>query len=132
MECEKCESGFFMLEGTNICHEDCPTGFEKDGQACVFSESIEITFDVTVNDHISHGFSLIAEELRPSETNPKIFSNRGMYFDGSNYLELDKLTLNHSFTISMWIRVLDNGNIFSISKDLRDEQHAENYLNIKA
>lgn len=132
-----------MQEETSICMNHCPTGFKIEGQNCVASLSIEITFDTNFSYSESRGFQLIAQELsnptlnfksfsNSAEKGPKIFKDRGLYFDGSTNLELDKLILNQTFTIAFWLRAIADGAIFSISQGGNGEEQSENFIDIKA
>jgi hypothetical protein len=50
------------------------------------------------------------------EADPTTTYLRGLWYDGVNDQSLlENFVLHHTFTVSMWIRAEDNGNLFSIS-----------------
>jgi hypothetical protein len=56
---------------------------------------------------------------------------RGLQFDGTKYLNVTGLTFSSTFSITAWIRVDGNSNIFSISRTdpAIDTAEEENVLN---
>jgi hypothetical protein len=71
--------------------------------------------------------------VRPTDDTsaPIPLHRRGLQFDGTSYLNIDALHLTTTFTISAWVRIDGNSNIFSISRtgaDI-DSENEENLLN---
>ena len=56
---------------------------------------------------------------------------RGIWFDGDSYIVLEGLILHHTFTLSFWVRVTNDGNLFSVNKQGEAVAGDEDFFNIK-
>lgn len=72
----------------------------------------------------------IAESAEPNAPVP--IWRRGYWFDGTSYLTINNLIMNHSFTVSMWIRPsAENDELFTINFNDSSAVGNEQLLNIR-
>lgn len=68
----------------------------------------------------------------PDPNAPVPIWRRGYWFDGSSYLTIRNLILNHSFTVSLWIRpTAQNNELFTINYNDSSAVGIEQLLNIR-
>lgn len=101
---------------SSVCLRQCPYGFTTSPCTPVSTALISINFNSdfsgvygimqTSSDPLSYHFF-----ENPDVDDPIPAKNRGMYFDGSQYLvSTSNVYLSHSFSMGLWINAM-NGNI---------------------
>ena len=118
VDCRLCDEGYVYMPSSTICTANCPTGFTNDGvicsgvAGCIFS--LEFTNDQlflgpwtdTINELVMTG----------SADGPFQVFDRGIWFDGvDDFLSVADFTLNHSFTINIWLRPFTAFDVYSSS-----------------
>lgn len=119
-----------MAPDASVCLRNCPTGFSKEGTDCVGTATsvVDLTFRTTATTLSANGVTVSPAD---TTTAPIPLYRRGLQFDGSRYLNIEGLQLPSTFTISAWVRITGNSNIFSISRtggDI-DTEKEEDLLN---
>jgi hypothetical protein len=67
---------------------------------------------------MGEGLRAVGYKPLVASADPTYFRDRGVWFNGeSTFLGLPSLVLNHTFSVQLWIRAIDNGNLFSISRN---------------
>jgi hypothetical protein len=67
-------------------------------------------------------------ETADDSFDPTPIYKRGLWFDNS-YMIVRNISLNNSFSISLWARVSGAGNLYSINRSSSTEIGIENYFN---
>ena len=101
--CSSCNLGYFLIPGTTICEDHCPSALEKGtDHTCLESPEKEICF-VFDDKPIERTVNEVTIVL---DTEPKPFMGyeRGIYFDGDTRLKLENLVLNTQFTLEFIVR----------------------------
>lgn len=107
-----------MQINSKICLPFCPSGFiEYDGK-CVIEEEIAcITLDSHKYEKKYPGFEIFAGATRDSGADdPTLVYGRGQWFDGDDFITLENLILNQSFSIQFWARPESGGDVFSVNR----------------
>jgi hypothetical protein len=112
--CTECTEGFFLQDGADICLNGCSNGFtsntvthECDADPAP-TETACYTFDANIDNWTSetNNVSLNSFDITP-------VYERGLYFDGTDYMRFSSVMLHHTFSIEMWIRPDAPGVLFS-------------------
>ena len=126
-DCDECEEGHFFWGG-RICRSECPTGTSENpatkacddipgSESCFVFDRIAYMW----NDLENYGVQLqggINASVGFEEDDPFPIYRRGVWFDGvNNFFQVTGLVLNHSFTIRTWVKVYNEGYIFSINRN---------------
>lgn len=105
-----------------ICLPYCPSGFIKTSLCTEDRKKFDLIFDAINYEggdlNITGGSSLVEEG-----SDPMSIFKRGLWFGGDDYLTMQNLTLNHSFTLNIWVRIEDDGTLFSITPSEIDTKH---------
>ncbi len=57
-------------------------------------------------------------------SDPRPAYKRGIWFDGTNdYLNISGLSLNHSFTMELWVRIYNERSFFTTTDGVRNTKH---------
>lgn len=143
--CNTCEAGQHWLDGHGYCVEWVPTGFETETDAGYeLCEDAAIPLPIahfifvkgnTESDAKSWNYSRTctgsnegatvsvdihggALDNKYEATDPFI-SDRGAWFNGrTDFMTIEGMTLSDSWRISMWIRALCSGTLFSQSNSV--------------
>ena len=121
-----------MLADTTVCMEVCPSGFIPNEGQCTGGNEYTITFNLDyVDGAVPDLFKLTGHSSTDFEYYPMYVADRGLFFSGKTYIPLKNHVLHHTFTIDMWVRVEDNGNLFSICRDLYQAPQDQKLLNFR-
>ena len=100
--CTKCSEGNYLQPSGPICLPYCPTGYEGFEGVCWLTQ--EVSCYVFDDKTLPSDVFVTVEGNEDSELNPIPIVDRGVYFDGSDSLIFQGLTLNSAFTLEFWIR----------------------------
>ena len=129
--CHSCNVGFIMQIHSSVCLPYCPSGFkEVDGQCTIDHEISCITLNSEEYERVYAGFEIYAGESRDSQTDdPVLVYGRGQWFDGNDFITLDGLVLNQSFSVQFWARPDAGGDVFSVNRVATKKKGEEIFMN---
>ena len=109
---EDCINGKNCLTGYGFNCTSCLVGFQLKQFLCVSDQIYDknVSLDFNNSQSLNKGFFFSGNKKdtyyflnSPDIDDPIPLINRGLYFNGSNYLKSDPVTLNVSFTIVLWV-----------------------------
>ena len=114
-ECTECQSGFFLLEGSNTCYDECPSGFAASGGLCLKNQNNQLCFRFEDGQSFKYDWTdqflgkVATGGANSGETEEDDDAlnllDRGIYFDGNDYLTIENYSSAPSFTIQVWLRI---------------------------
>ena len=114
--CESCIEGYYLWEG-NICLNQCPTGYSVQGNSCVFDANLVVSVFLDKlllgnADGITYGSN--GTNIYPDfdKNDPWPAADRGYYFRPGKYIASTAI-MAPVFTINIWLKILQDGFIFS-------------------
>ncbi|OMJ94432.1 hypothetical protein SteCoe_2488 [Stentor coeruleus] len=104
------------------CSKNCPLGFILSSSICIRSiskianfELNRIEYDQWIDEYGNIFYVKVPSFIYSSNaTQPIPVSNRGYYYSAVSFTETSQIIMNFEFTISVWIKVITPGLIFSI------------------
>ena len=126
--CDECSVGNFHW-GQGICRSYCPTGYTENSDTKTCDPIDDYVTPCLTFDRIAYDWSTTSGITAvggatpgnsPENDDPLPIMDRGIWFDGvDDYLTLSGLTLGHTFTLILWVRVYaPGGTIFSVSRNI--------------
>ena len=116
-DCISCDDSHFLTDG--VCFEKCPIGYLEKERSCLKnrSKSLDVIFDFPSTYFTDNISSITFGEIGSAfstfnESDPIPSMKRGLYFNKHSYIHSDKFILPFSFMISLFIKVIEPGNIF--------------------
>ena len=125
--CDACNEGYFKQADTTICKSYCPSLLDAVDQKCQTGPEKAFCLTFTADS--------IFEQLTPSpDSVPISIYQRGLYFDGMDYVETSDYILNTSFTIEVYAwyeRAVSHGSLFEALMDISIWDFYVNAQNVK-
>jgi len=122
--CTICQEDYYLQPNASVCLLECPSGYTANDATNVCDGTVGIvlchTFDTTVfvTESTNPDVTLISGTSFGGDAfEPIPVYRRGLWYDGGKFVSIDGLSLNHSFTLSLWTRPSLGGSLFSISKN---------------
>ena len=111
--CTKCKPGTFKQFKSAFCLAHCPTGLSAENGQCDNPGLIHIEFNSL--DFERGPFGIKGGSIEASDANdPTPIYKRGLWFDGNDYLTLMKFLIGPSFSLTLWVRPVYNGDLLFI------------------
>ena len=107
--CIECIDAYVSIQPSNTCAPECPSGYVELNGKCTKSNTAEdSTFKFVFADkpieQTVNGINLVQTYPYPNEPDLVPVYKRGIYFNGSNAVQLQDLVLNPKFSFTLWIR----------------------------
>jgi hypothetical protein len=92
---------------------DCPSGLDKTAGECVQAE-VDHCYVFDDKDWTVTVGGITAVLDADEQQHPRPIYNRGLYFDGDDYIKFDQLLLNTHAAIAIWAFPDSYTNLFTI------------------
>ena len=98
-----------MLPGTEICADECPSGYDAVDGFCSGLDGLvfDLTFDNRISkDWVASGFNVYG---KPDNDPPIQIYNRGTWFSKErqhNY-QIESFSMAPTFTVLLWVKMVD-------------------------
>jgi hypothetical protein len=112
-----------MRPDVMICESDCPTGYTETDGVCTEPDNVAdldtcFTWDTKeIEIPSSNGGSQIALGAN-TETRPRVAYQRGLWFDGGDFLDIADLVLSNRFTLEFWVRLTSPGSLLTVTTSI--------------